>query len=304
MTVRVHGFPTDKEECRQWIDLAALPNSNLTVDKVTEHIGVCTKHWPPNAPTKFRGKYLCPAVPPSIFSSEIPKSCLPPVPHTPRSTSKSLNSARNPDIDQTLEFLQRDSFATLGINEFHSKFCDILSTKGNVACDVAKTEYVLLSPSRDGPVFNYTIILNPISSDDSTITQVKFESFHKLKLLAVPYGDRGFLSSWSQLTEVLRYVSAIDDNDKNIDFILRQIQLINAPKNTRLYDQNDLCQAFSWYARSRALYADLRDHIQLSSIATLKRIFNNFRKKENPDSHEPQRKRAKLISQSTSSTSF
>ena len=73
----------------------------------------------------------------------------------------------------------------------------------------------------------------------------------------------------------MRFVSTYDEEvavtDKKI-LILRQIELINLPKNSRPYDQDDLCQAFSWYTRSRALYKDLRNCIQLPPEATLKKI--------------------------------
>ncbi|GFO13683.1 transposable element p transposase [Plakobranchus ocellatus] len=112
-------------------------------------------------------------------------------------------------------------------------------------------------------------------SDDAHVSQVSLEVYHKLKAITVPYVDQGCLSSWSQLTEVLRYIFSYTDEtpiDKKMEFIVRQVQLINAPKNTRLYDQNDLCQAFSWYSRSRALYTELRSYVQLPSDTTLKRI--------------------------------
>ena len=213
-----------------------------------------------------------PSVPPSCFSSDIPKSAIPTAQDKSRPTSKSLNSARNPDIDQTNEFLELDRFATLTFEEFQNKFFELLSAKGNLASNNTKTEHVLISATRDGPVFDFTLIFNLILSNDRHVIQVHFEAYCKLKAITVPYGDRGNLSSWSQLSEVLRFVSDKEDKDTKFDFILRQIQLMNSPKNTRIYDHDDLCQAFSWYARSRALYSDLRNHMQLPSLTTLRRI--------------------------------
>ena len=53
------------------------PNSNLKLGTVIIYMGVNTKHWPPNAPQNCRGRYVCPSVPPSCFSSNIPKSSIP-----------------------------------------------------------------------------------------------------------------------------------------------------------------------------------------------------------------------------------
>ena len=53
--VTVHCFLSDKEECQKWID--ALPNANLKAENITQHVGVCAKHWPSGAPKiNCRGK--------------------------------------------------------------------------------------------------------------------------------------------------------------------------------------------------------------------------------------------------------
>ena len=127
----VHCFPPDKKECQKWID--ALPNANLKAENITQHVGVCAKHWPFDTPKiNCRGKYRL-SVPPSCFSSDLPKSAIPTAQDKSRPTSKSLNSARNPDIDQTNEFLELDRFATLTFEEFQNKFFQLLSAKGNLA---------------------------------------------------------------------------------------------------------------------------------------------------------------------------
>ena len=63
-----------------------------------------------------------------------------------------------------------------------------------------------------------------------------------------------------------------DKFDKSIEFLMRQIALVNSPRNGRLYSVADLILAFSWYARPRCLYQDLRDYVQLPSVSTLQRI--------------------------------
>ncbi|GFO13682.1 hypothetical protein PoB_004018700 [Plakobranchus ocellatus] len=116
--IKVYGFPSDVEECRQWI--SALPNDNIEVGKITQYMGVCEKHWPHDAPMQLRGRYLCPSLPPSCFFEDIPKSSLPTSKATPRSTPKALSTARTTDIDQSIEFPKIDCFTSQSCEQFYS----------------------------------------------------------------------------------------------------------------------------------------------------------------------------------------
>ena len=122
--VKVFGFPSSKEECHLWI--SALPNANLQPDKITKNMGICEKHWPENAPMQLRGRHLCPSLPPSCFSSDIPKSSLPSAVPSPRSTSKSLSAAKAVNIDETHDFIKLDSFSTKSTDDFHKQFVNEL----------------------------------------------------------------------------------------------------------------------------------------------------------------------------------
>jgi len=68
----------------------------------------------------------------------------------------------------------------------------------------------------------------------------------------------------------VRTYSAADD--KKLTFLCRAVVLMNSKPNSRIYSINDLTLAFTWYAKSRALYTLLRDHLQLPSVSTLRRI--------------------------------
>ena len=46
-----YGFPKDPTECHKWV--SSLPNK---VEKVTEHIGVCSRHWLSDTPHIRRGR--------------------------------------------------------------------------------------------------------------------------------------------------------------------------------------------------------------------------------------------------------
>ncbi|RUS69316.1 hypothetical protein EGW08_022922, partial [Elysia chlorotica] len=78
--------------------------------------------------------------------------------------------------------------------------------------------------------FKFTLIFKVFSSGDiptNSITQVSLEAYHRLKNLSIPsqYTDRGFISSWSQLTEVLRFISSYGVNAQD-DGILVQPDVI------------------------------------------------------------------------------
>ena len=46
-----YGFPKDPTECHKWV--SSLPNK---VEKVTEYIGVCSRHWLSDTPHIRRGR--------------------------------------------------------------------------------------------------------------------------------------------------------------------------------------------------------------------------------------------------------
>ena len=55
------------------------------------------------------------------------------------------------------------------------------------------------------------------------------------------------------------------------NFLLRQSQLQNIKKNSRVYNISDLCLSLSWFKRSGSMYTELRKYIQLPSLSTLGR---------------------------------
>ena len=86
------------------------------------------------------------------------------------------------------------------------------------------------------------------------------------------------------------------------EFLLRQIDLLNRPKNGRLYNHLDLLDAFSWYTRSRSLYQQMRNVLTLPSISTLSRITRKAKNTEDAelfrmffDSREDRQKACVLI---------
>lgn len=144
---KTYGFPEHEGDRQSW--LRALPNDPRTI-KVTKNIAVCAAHWPPDVQLKTVQRHTYPAVPPTIFSEEIPKSCFASPPPPPRTTTKSSSSARNPDIDQTAVFVKQNYFSYFEFDEeFVTRFTANLEMMGKVATSSKDDkEFVLLSHSR------------------------------------------------------------------------------------------------------------------------------------------------------------
>ena len=60
--VRIFRFPKEPGECEKWISV--LPNK---ISKVTPHIGICERHWPPDAEFVRIRRFSRPKDPPSVF---------------------------------------------------------------------------------------------------------------------------------------------------------------------------------------------------------------------------------------------
>jgi len=122
------------------------------------------------------------------------------------------------------------------------------------------------------PVFSVYLSVKQTLGD--TVKEISFEAYHKLMFLRHPT-IKGAVTCWSQFDELMRFVTSMEHDSKNIEkykFLMRQVHLLNAPKNTTLYSMDDFCQAFSWFARSRSLYEDLRKSLLLPSVSTLQKL--------------------------------
>ena len=124
-SVTVYKFPKDLETRQSWV--SRLPNK-LSIDDVTDHMGVCAEHWPKDAPmVRTAGRYHVPAEPPSIFTG-VPASCIPTNSATKaRPTSKATQDARVKNVDEMTEFQQMDSF---NCKTFYNSFCEKIALHG------------------------------------------------------------------------------------------------------------------------------------------------------------------------------
>ena len=297
-SVKTYSFPEDREECASW--LRALPNSNLTYEEVQKKSKngcpskcVCALHWPPGVPTKLRNNHQVPAVPPSVFSSDIPPSVFYSPPPPPRPTCKSTSEARNPDVDQQGDHDQQYSFTNTPISDIIPRFTALLRPLGKLAVAENKTDIVLLSHGREGPIFDYTVVFTPVNDISGVTTAVKFEFFQKLKQVTLPYPFSSsnkvhIIKDFTQveaLANAIRLRNIERSNDRKELFIQRQVELMNwhVKPGVRKYSDDDLCKAFVWQATSRALYNTLRLDIELPCKDLLRRITTLARQTEDEE---------------------
>ena len=65
----VYRFPRNKQEQKRWLE--SLPN--VPTLEISDHVGICAKHFPPDSPTvTLPGGSTRPTVPPSLFGNTNP----------------------------------------------------------------------------------------------------------------------------------------------------------------------------------------------------------------------------------------
>ena len=140
------------------------------------------------------------------------------------------------------------------------------------------SHFSVISEGRTGPIFQYYInfSLDFKNVKNNIITVINYESYCELSKAKHPAFPKT-VSGWSQMTELLRFLCKQTEEssenggvDNSKEFVLRQVTLAN--QTVRRYDCKDLCQAFTWYSTSRALYLQLRDVLQLPSLSTLQKL--------------------------------
>ena len=206
----VYKFPTDAKERKQWID--ALPNG-LTEFQISEHIGVCQYHWPPDTPMIKKNRFCVPAVPPSIWTQEanpnqkkeIPKSCWRRSTQTER-PSRNSQAQRNMDIDEGPIFQERDlfknseSFST----DFEEKIKTLLTDKptASVAWTIDRRKCIVFSDKRCGNIHNFSVYFDI----DCLCKKLTYEGYKGLKKETPGYPvPDSTLTKWSQLESLLEY---------------------------------------------------------------------------------------------------
>ncbi|GFO15131.1 developmentally-regulated GTP-binding protein 2 [Plakobranchus ocellatus] len=264
--VTMYRFPKDNEQRKQW--LRSIPNK-LSEEEITDHMTVCALHFRPDTLFSTGGRYQVPLEPPSVFPN-VPSSCCGTPQPKPRTTQSSSGSRTDITVvDEHKTVRQKD---TLFINTFFSCLSEKISHLGFVAHD--DKNIVIFSKQREGPIPSFSLYLSISDVVDGVINEVKFQAYKKLVFLQHKQLC-GIISCWSQFDELIRFV--LDDenevkNEEKFKFVARQIELLNTPKNSKIYNTDDFLLAFSWYSKSRSLYDHVRTFLHLPSISTLRKL--------------------------------
>ena len=174
-----------------------MPNVNVTFESLTENMGVCALHRPPNYPTSFE--------------------------------------TRNPPVDEMPGHMKKHSFSSFSKDELVDKIKEALGHVGNVFKvdeSANQQELLVFSQSRQGPVFDFSLFF--LFNTDENKTNVTLEVFRRLKqitLKCLPSANK--LHSLKDMTQIDAVVTCVknfsDDSpsDPKEDFLCRQVQMMN-----------------------------------------------------------------------------
>ena len=162
------------------------------------------------------------------------------------------------------------------MDTFFSTVKEKISAHGYVAYDEKSLAFI--SKERDGPIPAFSLYLSISSTVDNKLNPVTFQAYHNIRLLHHNLLN-GTITCWSQFDELIRFILNFDD-DTIIDckhkdkfqFLLRQVQLLNVPKNSKVYSMEDFLLAFAFYSKSRSLYEHMRHFLYLPSLSTLRKL--------------------------------
>ncbi|GFO25577.1 hypothetical protein PoB_005208200 [Plakobranchus ocellatus] len=276
--IPLYKFPKDLEQRRKWVQ--NIPNK-ITVEEITENHAVCALHFRNDVPLKKVGRYWAPLEPPLADKNDAPKSQHSTPAPKDRTTKRSHAETRRTANIQPSEyeiFMENDKFK---ISTFHLELEDRINEQCMIAHSSEEEYFALISVTRSGPLHKFAIYFTLHACDGNKFKEINYEAYAGPKRVRHSLFQNA-VTTWSKFDELLRFVrdpsmNGVEAADSTkIDFIQRQVQLLNTPKNQKIYNKNDLYQAFSWYTVSTSLYNRLRSCIQLPAKSTLQNITPDF----------------------------
>ncbi|GFO46779.1 hypothetical protein PoB_007328400 [Plakobranchus ocellatus] len=170
--------------------------------------------------------------------------------------------------------MENDKFK---ISTFHLELEDRIIDQCMIAHSSEEEHFAFISVTRSGPLHKIAIYFTLHACDGNKFKEISYEAYAGPKRVRHPLFQNA-VTTWSQFDELLRFVrdpsmDGVEAADSTkIDVIQCQVQLLNTPKKQKVYNKNDLYQAFSWYTVSTSLYNRLRSCIQLPAKSTLQNI--------------------------------
>ena len=93
----MYSFPKNLDDRKAWV--RAIPNENLSVEKVTDNMGVCALHFKDCTRWRKASRFPAPDEPPTHFP-DVPKSRVGTKQPPKRTTQRATAAARAPSPDR------------------------------------------------------------------------------------------------------------------------------------------------------------------------------------------------------------
>lgn len=284
--VSVYCFPKDETEKQKWID--ALPN---IINRVTPHIGICSKHWPLDAPFIKIRRYLRPQHPPTIFPGCPTTMLRQTVPSSSRQVDeRGISSSSRGERDEADAFEKQDR-----LPKNWNDFVDFISSHPIIA-------------ENDLTVVNKCGVLKLMHLQDNEIDYIiTISQDFKLKAMRsnTPVNVRDLLGFQWELTrcsqleaiicrtrlkelchenEVSAFVNKMKHGNVAVNehilhkhyFLMEQLELMNTPKNSRRYSSLVMKASMQLFLRSRNAYSCSRNILTLPHPDTIRSYFGCF----------------------------
>ena len=281
--VTVHKFPGDAQKRLAWFN--ALPRTDLKFEKITDNMGICSKHWPPNYECEemagTRGKQ--PKYPPSIF--DCPASCIRTPADIGRKTCMAHAEARrDAPFDQQKDHDTQDFFGN-DLTTFHERFISEMESYARIKKENDpeyvheelyyfnnnKKTYSVLSKCMEGPILNFSVHFTIHLKPETNRISLTYVCFRKLEKIRHPDFTRK-ITRFSHISEIMRLARDKDtDLSQKNAFLCSRVYLLNKPQNVP-YSREDLLLALEWMSLSKALYREVREFIPLPHETVLSKI--------------------------------
>lgn len=286
------SFPNDPDERERWIQ--AMPNDPASLRSLKQ-INICASHF--NCTWKSSRGGSRPSEPPSVFSKNIPKSCLKQIPTKRRSTSLSTSEARTEKTRLNAEQLDRiadfDSFCA----QFSMKFPEFKGMCRNDDFFVSKTDEIgrkvvtFLHFKKVTSSFGF-LFLDSVERSGVFVSKKIF-----------PLHKNGLVSKWSQIEEIVLLADKYEPDNSDIlktvlelmemlvdchelpnyQFIIAQLKLLLIKRNGRRFDSTTLVFAIQIHNISPSAYKMIRrsGSIVLPSLKLIRNFLSKSIQDEN-----------------------
>lgn len=286
---RIFKFPSDPKEKESW--LMALPN---VIDKVTENMGICEKHWIKGYPyLTLRGGNTRPSIPPTEFGN-IPKSMTPQAVNSDRHvdqrgimSEKRRNMARNSEKKKDAE---KDTISSWDSLVEHCKTLSLAVEANDKELRLLKVSGCPLTVSfsivvgRDFKVIAYkgAEVVNVRHLIDSF--NVKLTLYSQIQLL-VDYLETVRRNIFAEFKSAGNDLSKLNEEENNnievskqtqIEFLCKQMIQLGAKHKGHRYEEYHIRKAMNIFFRSRNCYNALRKYLVLPCDNTLRNYFGKL----------------------------